>query len=65
MKVAEVMYKHSELVPFPITPEKIAAAGYNVTQYLTDLINELKCCEDADHVIVQSLVGMIEDVKPA
>lgn len=65
MKVAEIMYKYEGLVPFPITPNKIKRAGYDVTQYLTDLVGELNCCEDADDPKVRRLVGMIEQVTSA
>jgi hypothetical protein len=46
MKVKTVMKKFHKLVPFPISSEKIRTAGYNVEQYVTDLIQELRLCSD-------------------
>lgn len=46
MKCKELLDKYNELVPFPYAPEKIAAAGYNVTQFLSDLAYEIHLCDD-------------------
>lgn len=46
MKCKDILEKYSQLVPFPITPESIAAAGYDVTEYLCRLTNELYLCDD-------------------
>jgi len=44
--VKEVMEHYHAKVPFPITPAKIEAAGYDVHQYLKEMIHELMKAND-------------------
>ena len=46
MLVIDVLKKFNRLVPFPITPEKIADAGFDVDQYIKDMGEELRQCDD-------------------
>lgn len=46
MKVAEVMKKYHKLVPFPVTVEKIRAAGFEPTSYLAEVSDALGGCSD-------------------
>lgn len=48
MTTKEVLEKYQKKVAFPITPEKIRAAGYDVTAYLKQLVKEVKNCSDYD-----------------
>jgi len=64
MKVKQVLKRHHKLVPFPLTTAKIEAAGYNVTQYLTDLIKELNRCEDSNDLLVRQLKEQTLDISP-
>lgn len=48
MLCKDVLEKFHKLVPFPITPEKIAAAGYDVDQYFKDMGEALRQCDDVD-----------------
>lgn len=46
MKVKEVLKEYHQKVPFPLTTSKIKKAGYNISEYLTNLIEDLSKCED-------------------
>ena len=48
MLIKEVLKRYQKKVPFLITPKKIRAAGYDVTNYLKELTPQIKCCEDYD-----------------
>jgi len=58
----EVLIKYNKLVEFPITPEKIQAAGYDVDLYLIELIKALEAAEDSqEHPIIGRLSKLRED----
>lgn len=64
MKCKDVLEKYHKLVPFPITPEKIATAGYDVGQYLKDLAGSLRQCDDVDdHPIARTVCSMVDDLR--
>ena len=64
MKCKEVLDKYHKLVPFPISPEKIEATGYNVSQYLGDLSDELELCDDYfEHPLAQKVCRMVNDLR--
>lgn len=48
MLVKEVLKQYHKKVPFPLSPRKIRAAGYDETDYLKELTREIKSCEDYD-----------------
>jgi len=61
MLCKNVIEKFNKLVPFPITSEKIKAAGYDVGQYLKSIGEELSQCEDVDeHPLAKRISGMIQ-----
>lgn len=59
MTVKEVMASYHKKVPFPISSTEIKAAGYDVTQYITDMIMELRKCEDSDTFLCQDLKALV------
>lgn len=65
MKAAQVLDRYYRLVPFPLTPEKIAAAGYDVDLFLSNLINELYQCEDRDLTPVKKTLSAIRQLTEA
>lgn len=65
MKAAQVLDQCHQLVPFPLTPEKIAAAGYDVELFLSNLINELCQCEDRNLPSVKKALSAIRQVTEA
>ena len=65
MKAAQVLDRYNVLVPFPITPEKIAAAGYDVQLFLSNLVNELYQCEDRDRPSVKKTLSAIGQIIEA
>ena len=62
MKASQVLDQCHHLVPFPLTPEKIAAAGYDVDLFLSNLVNELCQCEDRDLPAVKKALSDIRQV---
>ena len=64
MLCKEVLEKYHKLVPFPISPEKIAMAGYDIGQYLKDLGESLRQCDDVDdHPLARSVCAMVDDMR--
>ncbi len=61
MLCKDVLEKFHKLVPFPITPEKIAAAGYDVDQYFKDMGDLLRQCDDVgDHPRAKRMCDMVQ-----
>lgn len=61
MKCKDVLDKFQKLVPFPMTPKKIKAAGYDVGQYLKSIGKELSKCEDVDeHPLAKSICDTLQ-----
>ena len=65
MKASQVLDRYHGLVAFPITPEKIAASGYDVERFLSDLVDELQQCEDRDRPSVKKALNTIRQVTEA
>jgi len=69
MKCKTVMQRFHKLVPFPVTPEKIKAAGYDVTTYLKLILQELSECDDLSESpraqAVRSLVNELSKLAAA
>lgn len=64
MLCKEVIEKFNKLVPFPITPEKIAAAGYDVAQYIKNMGEALSQCDDVGvHPRVKSVCDMVNELS--
>ena len=63
MTIKEVMLKYHKKVTFPLTPRKIQAAGYNVADYLINILDELKLCSDADTKTAQKVIRSLIQVK--
>lgn len=64
MLCKEVLEKYQKLVPFPISLKKIATAGYDVGQYLKDLGESLRQCDDVnDHPLARTVCAMVDDLK--
>jgi len=64
MKVKDVFLKYDAKVSFPISVEKIRAAGYIPLEYILGMIEELKECEDGrDDKRLQKLVKIAEEIK--
>lgn len=60
MRVKDVLKKFNKLVPFPVTNEKIAVAGFDVEQYFMNMIDELSKCDDVgDHPEAKRVCNMI------
>lgn len=60
MKSYEVIYKYNRLVPFPISPERIQAAGFNVIDYLRVLVYELSICENHSDPRIRRIVRKLQ-----
>jgi len=65
MRAAEVMRKHHQLVPFPVTRKKIEAAGYDFKQYVSELIDELRKCDDAEGINSELLAMILKEKRRA
>ena len=64
MLCKDVLEKFHKLVSFPVTPEKIAAAGYDVSQYLKELGDALHQCDDVDkHPLARSVCDMVDELS--
>lgn len=62
MLVKDVLKKFNQLVPFPISFEKIEAAGFDVKQYFKDLGEELSKCDDVgDHPRAKRVCNMLKN----
>jgi len=62
MLCKDVLEKFNKLVPFPITPEKIAAAGYDLDQYIKDMGESLRQCDDVGvHPRAKKVCDMIDE----
>ena len=60
MLVNDVLEKFNKLVPFPLTLEKIADAGFDAKQYFKDMGDELRQCEDVgDHQRVKKVCKLL------
>lgn len=55
----KVLERYHAKVPFPITPAKIRAAGYDVEQYLKGLICEIGKAADSQEPRVQNFLRKI------
>ena len=60
--VKEVLERYDAKVPFPLTPEKIEAAGHNVAFYLGCLVGELMNADDADDPRTGEILSQIDDI---
>ena len=66
MLVKDVLKKFNKLVPFPLTLEKIAAAGFDAKQYFKDMGDELRQCEDVgNHPRVKTVCKLLGCEAPA
>lgn len=65
MKVKEVLREYHQKVPFPLTARKIKKAGYDVSDYLINLLEDLRKCEDLwkNEKLAKKLLKCIEDLK--
>lgn len=64
MRCKEVLERYHQLIPFPISTEKIEAAGYDVDQYIKDLGESLRHCDDVnDRPLARKVCKMINDLK--
>lgn len=60
----DVLEKFNKLVPFPITLEKIAAAGYDVDQYIKDMGESLRQCDDiGNHPQAKHVCDMVQKMS--
>lgn len=59
----EIFETYNAMVPFPITPAKIRAAGYDVGQYLNDLIDALGEAEDSHDPRVQKVLRKVRQIR--
>ena len=62
MKAAQVLERYHHRVPFPLSPEKIAASGYDVQLFLSSLTSELYQCEDRDRPPVKKALNAIRQL---
>lgn len=56
----EVLDRYNAMVPFPITPAKIKAAGYNPERYTWNLINDIECADDSNDPRVQKFLLAVD-----
>ena len=63
MKVEEVMEKYDKKVPFPISPVKLLAAGYDPRGYLSDLADDLSLCDDYYKPGPQRVIRAVKQLK--
>ena len=64
MLCKEVLEKYGKMVPYPISPEKIAAAGYDVDKYIKDMGEELSRCDDVgDEPLALWVCRMVNDLR--
>lgn len=65
MKVKEVLREYHKKVLFPLTVSKIKKAGYPMSEYLTNLIEDLRKCEDFQkhEKLAKNLLKCLEDLK--
>ena len=64
MLCKDVIEKFHKLVPFPTTPEKITAAGYDVEQYIKEMGESLRQCDDFGvHPRAKKMCDMIDGLS--
>ena len=51
MTVKEIFYAYDNIVPFPISPQKIRKAGFNVSSYLLGFIEALQEADDIEEYL--------------
>jgi len=63
MTVKEVMVHYHKIVPFPITPKKIEAAGYDTIDYLINIKQDLERCVDCDDLPAAKIIQAVSTLQ--
>jgi len=63
MTTEEVMTHYHKIVPFPITPKKIEAAGYNAIEYLIQIKQDLERCVDRDQPLTVKIIQSVRELQ--
>ncbi len=62
VKCQEVLKKYNNIVPFPISREKVQKAGYkDPVKYLEQIAREIKECEDSDQPVAQEFLKILDE----
>lgn len=61
--VSQVIYKYHKLIPFPWTIRKIKKAGYQPTELLIKVGQDLNACDDADTDSATELIRLMHNLE--